>query len=374
MKQAPNRKYSGPEKPLVVLHVILSLEIGGMEQVVSSLIQHLDQTRYTSVVACVEGLGPLALELQSKGIRVIKVSPMVPMVSFFFPSQLVQVIKGVNPDAVHVHSGCWHKAALAARLSGVKNIIYTEHGRIFPDSRAVVFLDWLYSPLTRHVVAVSDNLADYMCSAVGIAKSKISVIMNGIDVERFRSARVRRVAGEGLRVGIIARLAPVKDIATLVRAVAIVQRRHPNLLLVIVGDGPERNSLESLVQDLGLTSVVTFQGFRRDIPAVLEEIDIFTLSSLSEGTSITLLEAMASGKPVVVTDVGGNRAVVEQGVNGLLVPAAEPESLARALSALADDPRLCDSMALANIEKVTQHYSVQAMACHYEALYRGAAC
>jgi glycosyltransferase involved in cell wall biosynthesis len=237
-----------------------------------------------------------------------------------------------------------------------------------------MFLDRLYGPLTRHVAVVSDSLAEYMCGTVGIPSKKISVIINGIDVERFLSSQTFSTSGDRLRIGIIARLAAVKDIATLVRAMAIVHQHNPSLLLSIIGDGPERGYLESLVNELGLSSVVTFHGFRRDIPEVLREIDIFTLSSLSEGTSITLLEAMASGKPVVVTNVGGNPSVVEQGVNGILVPAGEPDLLAQALLKLASDSKLRQSMATANINRVTECYSIQAMARHYEALYREAIC
>jgi sugar transferase (PEP-CTERM/EpsH1 system associated) len=365
-----NRKH----KKINILFVILSLEIGGMEQVVADLIRHVDPEQFTPVVACLEALGPIATELSKQGVTVVLVGKMTPMLSFAYPDKLVKLIRDYRIDVVHVHSGCWHKAALAARLCGIRNVIYTEHGRIFPDNKAVMLLDRLYAPLTRHVVVVSDNLAEYMCSVVGIPSKKISVIINGIDVERFRIARCPSTTDDNLRIGIIARLAPVKDIATLVRAMAIVNQHNPHLLLSIVGDGPERGHLELLVNDLGLSPVVTFHGFRRDIPEVLRKIDIFTLCSLSEGTSITLLEAMASGKPVVVTNVGGNPAIVEQGVNGFLVPAGEPESLAQALLKLADDPALRQSMAAANINKVTEHYSIQAMARHYEALYREALC
>lgn len=361
-------------KKIHVLHILLSLEIGGMEQVVADLITSLDHEKFTPVVACIESLGPIATELLTQGITVIQVDRMTPILSFVYPDKLIKLIRDYHIDVVHVHSGCWHKAALAARLCGVRNVIYTEHGRIFPDSKAVMFLDRLYSPLTRHVVTVSDSLAEYMCSAVGIPANKISVIINGINVERFRIARCFSSLGDSLRIGIIARLAPVKDIATLVQAMAIVYKRNPRLVLSVVGDGPERNSLESLVKELGLTSVITFTGFRRDIPEVLKEIDIFVLSSLSEGTSITLLEAMASGKPVVVTNVGGNPAIVEQGVNGFLVSAGEADSLAQALLKLADDSELHQPMATANINKVTEHYSIQSMTRQYEALYRGAPC
>lgn len=356
-----------------ILFVILSLEIGGMEQVVADLIRNVDLEQFTPVVACLESLGPIAAELGKQGVTVVPLGRMTPLISFAYPAKLMKLIRDYRIDVVHVHSGCWHKGAMAAWLCGIRNVIYTEHGRIFPDSRKVMFLDRLYAPFTRSVVVVSDDLAEYMCSVVGIPASKISVIINGIDVERFRIARSPSGAVDNLRIGIIARLAPVKDIATLVRAMAVVHQHKPNMVLSIVGDGPERDSLESLVNELGLSSVVTFHGFRRDIPEVLRDIDIFALSSLSEGTSITLLEAMASGKPVVVTDVGGNPAIVEQGVNGFLVPPGEPEALAQALLKLANDSELRQLMAVANIDKVTKRYSIQAMARQYEILYRGAA-
>jgi len=362
------------QKNINILFVILSLEIGGMEQVVADLVRHLDREQITPVVACLEELGPIALELGKQGIPTIQVGRMTPILSFVYPDKLMKVMRDYRIDVVHVQSGCWHKAALAARLCGIRNVIYTEHGRIFPDSRAVMLLDRLYAPFTRHVVVVSDNLAEYMCTEVGIPAEKISVIINGIDVERFRIARSPLSVGVTLRIGIIARLAPVKDIATLVRAMAIVHQYNPHLLLSIVGDGPERDFLESLVNELKLSPVVAFHGFRRDIPEVLRDIDIFTLCSLSEGTSITLLEAMASGKPVVVTNVGGNPAIIEEGVNGFLVSAGDPDSLAQALLKLADDSILRQSMATANINKVTERYSIQVMARHYEALYREASC
>jgi sugar transferase (PEP-CTERM/EpsH1 system associated) len=357
------------KKPLVVLHVILSLEIGGMEQIAADLITHLDHEQFTPVVACLESLGPIAAELTKQGIVVVQIKRMTPVLSFAYPRELMRLIRDYHINAVHVHSGCWHKAALAARLCGIRNVIYTEHGRIFPDSRAVIFLDRLFAPLTRHVVAVSDNLAEYMCSVIGLPKKKVSVIVNGIDVDRFQIARCSSSPDDSLRIGIIARLAPVKDIATLVRAMAIVHKHKPKALLSIVGDGPERDSLESLVKELGLASVISFFGFRRDIPEVLQKIDIFVLSSLSEGTSITLLEAMASGKPVVVTNVGGNPAIVEHGVNGFLVPAGEADPLAQALLKLSSDAELRRSMAAANINKATAHYSIQSMVRHYENLY-----
>ena len=161
---------------------------------------------------------------------------------------------------------------------------------------------------------------------------------------------------------------------TLARAMVEVRRHHPDVVLVVVGDGPERAALEGLVAGLGLGGMVQFHGFRRDIPAVLSDIDIFALSSLSEGTSITLLEAMAAGKPVVVTDVGGNPAIVTDRLNGFLVPPRNPAELAIALCSLVADPVLRDRMGEANTALVAQRYGVATMVEQYQRLYGMGAC
>jgi glycosyltransferase involved in cell wall biosynthesis len=173
-------------------------------------------------------------------------------------------------------------------------------------------------------------------------------------------------------IGIIARLALVKDVGTLLNAMQIVLKECPNCLLQIVGDGPERDKLEKLAINCGIRNKVEFLGFRRDIPEVLAGIDIFTLSSLSEGTSITILEAMAAGNPVVATRVGGNPSLIEEGVNGFLVPAGQPKELALALLRLAKDARLRERIGEVNKKKAEKEYSIQAMAANYERLYASA--
>lgn len=361
------------ERKIRVLFVLLSLEIGGMEQVVADLIRSLDGESFEPIIACLESKGPIAVELEREGVRVMQLPRMVPIASFLYPTELVRSIREERADVVHVHSGCWHKAALAARIAGVKNVIYTEHGRIFPDSRTVMFLDRLYSPLTRHVVAVSKDLAQYMAREVGIAAGKISVIINGIDEGRFPSGK-GDCTERPVRIGIIARLAPVKNIEMLLRAMAEVRTGKCEALLAVVGDGPERGRLEALATELGLGETVEFHGFRRDIPSVLRDIDIFALSSRSEGTSITLLEAMAAGKPVVVTNVGGNTDIVRDRVNGFVVPSGDATAMAKALLALVENPRLRLEMGAANVARVSERYSIRAMTRRYEDLYREATC
>jgi sugar transferase (PEP-CTERM/EpsH1 system associated) len=355
-------------REITVLHVILSLEIGGMEQVVSDLVQALDRKRFRPVVVCLEALGPIAEELKANGIMVIKLPPMIPKLSFLFPAPLIRVIKETGASVIHVHSGCWYKGAIAGRLAGVGKIIYTEHGRTFPDSKAVILMDRLVSRITSQVVAVSHDLANYLGEIVGVFPGKVSTILNGVDMNRFPVAGSSCGERE-VRIGIIARLAPVKDVATLLRAMQIVTRDCPEVLLHVVGDGPERDRLELLAEELCISNKVQFFGFRRDIPKVLAGIDIFTLSSLSEGTSMTILEAMASGKPVVATRVGGNPALIEEGVNGFLVPAGQPAELAGALLRLARDGALRERLGANNRFRTAREYSIQAMVEQYERLY-----
>ncbi len=357
-------------RPLRVLHVILSLEIGGMEQVVAQLIRNLDQERFLPMVACLTSRGAIAEELTAAGIPIFIIGRMTPLLSFLYPAELVGIMKKHSIDVLHTHSGCWHKAAIAARICGVGKVIYTEHGRTFPDRRRLILLDRLYAPCTDHVVAVSGELHRYMRDGVGISAGKITTILNGVDPALFAPA-VTPQPDISCRLGIIARLAPVKDIVTLLRALAEVRKVYPAVTLSVAGDGPERVHLEQSVAELGLDGAVSFLGFRRDMVEVMKSIDIFVLSSLSEGTSITLLEAMASGKPVVVTDVGGNPALVREGENGFLVPSGNPSAMAAALIRLMGDRQLRVRMSAANLKTVEENYSIKAMTAAYECLYEG---
>jgi sugar transferase (PEP-CTERM/EpsH1 system associated) len=351
-----------------ILHVILSLEIGGMEQVVADLVRNLDKRRFVPVVACIQSLGPIAEELIADGISVVLLPAMTPIVSFLYAAPLRKIMRESGASVVHVHSGCLYKTVVAARLAGIRKVIYTVHGKHLPERNSINVLDRIFSGWTSRVVAVSRELAEYLHWSVGVPQNKITLIQNGIRVDAFNGPPDRHPRKE-LVIGIVARLAPVKDIPTLLHAMQIVVKECPDVVLQIVGDGSERQSLEQLSQSLGITKHVVFLGSRRDIPAVLAGIDIFVLSSLSEGTSVTLLEAMASGKPVVVTRVGGNPSLVEQERNGFLVPPGRPDELAEALLKLVGNPHLRASMGDQNRKKAVEEFGVIAMVRQYESLY-----
>jgi L-malate glycosyltransferase len=355
-------------KKTIVLHIILSLEIGGMEQVVVDLVKALDRSKFEPVIVCMQRLGPLAGELRAMGVAVMELPPMIPVLSFLYPAALVKAIRGADADVIHVHSGCWFKGALAARICGAKKILYTLHGATYARTWFLKLLEHISARYTSRIVVVSDDLVGQLRNAGHIPMEKVSVIINGIDMERYSAIPARTTAGP-VRIGVIARLDKVKDLGTLLRSIRILIDEGADITLDLIGDGSERAYLEQLAVELGITDRVLFTGFQRDIPQRLAGFDIFALSSISEGTSISILEAMAAGKPIVATAVGGNPALVTDGENGFLVPASNPQAMAQALMRLICDEGLRVRMGELNRLKANREYGLKSMMLQYEKLY-----
>jgi glycosyltransferase involved in cell wall biosynthesis len=230
---------------------------------------------------------------------------------------------------------------------------------------------------SRAVVAVSRDIASGVCAGNWADPSRLHTVLNGVDLDQFQPGSdrdpVRRALGisPGARVlGTVARLSPEKDQATLLRAFRQLARELPSAHLMLVGDGALRSELERLARDLGLAERTHFLGERRDIASLLRAMDVFCLPSLTEGTSLTLLEAMATGLPVVATAVGGNPEVVADQVSGLLVKPGEPDQLAHALLCVFQDGQWARRLGHAGREIVRQRYSMQAMVERYAGIYQ----
>jgi glycosyltransferase involved in cell wall biosynthesis len=201
--------------------------------------------------------------------------------------------------------------------------------------------------LVTHTIAVSYDLADFLVSEYRIEPERISTIPNGIDVGRFAAGLdvtgIREqlgISGDKRIIGTIGRLMEQKGTEYLIRAYAVLARAHPDTCLVIVGDGELRGGLERLAGDLGVGDSVIFTGIRQDIPEMLTLFDIFVLPSLWEGQPITIMEAMAAGKPVVATDAGGNEEILHRGEFGMIVPTHDPGALCDAIGKLLADRAL----------------------------------
>jgi glycosyltransferase involved in cell wall biosynthesis len=271
---------------------------------------------------------------------------------------------------------------LAATGIRFARIVNTRHGMGIarPRSRR----EWLYRRALRgtdYVVAVCEAARTRYASQQPRTRARLLAVPNGIRIDRFAEAsastRARLAStldlGADARVaGTVGRLDPVKDQAMLLRAFSRVHEVLPRAALLLIGDGALRGELETLAGSLGIGARVRFLGDRDDVPDLLGGLDLFVLPSRSEGYSIALLEACASGLPIVATDVGGNREIVEDRCNGRLVPAGDERAFAEAMRELLDDPVRASRLGRAGREWAKAQASLQAMAERYQRLYDGA--
>ncbi len=355
--------------PRRVVHLVLSLNIGGLEMVVLDLVRHTDRRAFEPCVLCLSEVGALGPAFAAAGVPVESLN-LAGRSSVRRVLLLARWLRRVRPHVLHTHNPSPHVAgALAARLAGVPVVVHTKHGRNKPADRRAVAWNRLAARLTDHVVAVSEDAADVARRVERVPASKVRVIHNGIDLAVFHPPAAPDA--DGMRAIHVARLIGVKDQATLLRAVRRVVDREPRFRLEILGDGPAREALTRLRQDLGLEQHVHFLGFRSDVGAHLQAADLFVLSSVSEGVSLTLLEAMACGLPVVATDAGGNREVVVPGGTGVLVPPGRPELLADAVLGLLHDRDRARAMGRAGRRRVEESFDLRRVVAAYERLYAG---
>lgn len=368
----------GPSSGRVrVLHVIQNLNYGGMERLLADLVRGVRAERFESHVLVLQYIGRFGEDLE--GAATVHQAPPQPRYSMLRPRALAREIARIDPDVVHTHSGVWNKTARAARAARVPRLIHTEHGRPLPDPWLGRMLDRHASRHTDVAVAVSDPVAEILRQGIVGGGCRVETVLNGVDTDRFRPGRagaaIRSELGLGPDaplLGSIGRLERIKGYDVMVEAFALLMadlHGLPEPTLVLAGDGSERAALETRAKELGIGGRVRFLGWRDDVEEMLGAFDLFTMSSRSEGTSISLLEAMSSGLCPVVTDVGGNRAVLGNQLDRRLVPSGSPPALAAAwYQALADPEQRQRDGAVAR-ERVLSTYSARAMVEAYERLY-----
>lgn len=296
---------------------------------------------------------------------------------------LVRLARRFRPHVVHTHTA---KAGVlgrvAARIARVPVVVHTYHGHVlreyFGRVTSAVFraVERVLARLTDGLVTVSQSVkADLVEMAIAPA-ARIRVIPLGLELEPFTRAlprgALRAAAGfpdEAPLVGMVGRLAPVKDVSTFLRAAHLLHARRPEVRFSLVGDGPERARLEAEAGALGLRDAVCFHGWRRDLPAVYGDLDVVVNASRNEGTPVALIEALAAGRPVVATAVGGTPDLLEDGAHGLLVPAQDEAALAAAIEAALDEP-VPAVRAAASRAHVVARYGVPRLLSDLTALYR----
>jgi sugar transferase (PEP-CTERM/EpsH1 system associated) len=326
-----------------------------MENGLVNIINRTPPGRYRHAVICLTDAGPFADRIERDDVEIVALN-RAPGHSFKLYWRLWSELRRLRPSIVHTRNlAALEGQVPAAFVSGAVRV-HGEHGRDVFDlhgaNRKYNLLRRAIRPLVRRYIAVSRDLADWLVARIGVAPSRVRQIYNGVDRDSFRPREGARpdlapagfVPPGGAVIGTVGRLAEVKDQTTLIRGFAAVLRDRPQwrdrLRLVVVGDGPLRHRLESVIREEDVEALVWLAGDRDDVPALLRMMDLFVLPSLGEGISNTILEAMASGLPVIATCVGGNPELVNQGVSGVLVPPAEAAALAEAIATYAGDESL----------------------------------
>jgi|SRR5712691_1272780 len=350
-----------------------SLDVGGTEGQFVEVARGLDSSRWDLHLTCRRAEGPLRARLEAAGLRVWSCGSGS-FKSRHFARTLWMLARYLRTHKIQlVHCFDFYSnivGVIAARLARVPAVIASQ--RELGDLR---------TPLERRCYRVAMRLADYvLVNADAVAErlararilgpERIVLIPNGVNTVRFSPQPIPRRHRSGyVTVGTVANLRAVKGLEHLVQAMVFVRDRYPRERLTIWGDGPLRADLIRLIDEVGLSGGAELRGATTEPETALQAMDIFVLPSLSEACSNALLEAMASGLPVVTTRVGGNPALVEDEVTGLLVPPGDPNALAKAIIRLMEDPVLADRLGAAAREVVCARFGVDRMLARVQALY-----
>lgn len=358
----------------------MSLSPGGTERLVIEICRRLS-SQFRFSVCCLDDEGEWTTELLDAGIEVVSLRRRPgfhPSLGRRIGSLATQ--NGANVLHCHHYTPFVYGRIATFWTPGV-GLVFTEHGRLSDSrpSRKRRIVNPLLGRLPALVYAVSADLRRHMV-AEGFPAARVEVAYNGIDpgpcttfAER-RNARARLgISVDQYVVGTVARLDPVKDLTTLVTAFGAFRRTRPDAVLVVIGDGPERTRIADAAREAAVSEVVLFAGARHDVRQLLPAFDVYVNSSVTEGLSVTILEAMAASIPVVATSVGGNPEAVAHGDTGLLVPARSPSALAAALSELAAAPVRGITLGAAGRRRLEERFTLDQMANRYARAYQALA-
>jgi glycosyltransferase involved in cell wall biosynthesis len=364
-----------------VVHV---MQVAGAEMLVTRLIERL-RNKVEPTIFCLDSLGILGQKMLDAGIPVV-VLGRAPGIDSALPRRFAKELHRRGIEILHAHQYTPFFYSAMAKLYGAwgVKIIFTEHGRHYPDHvswKRRLTNRWLLSRLCFARNACCDFSA--RATEINDGFHRVDTIANGVDLTALTplgTAREReQLRGrlgldiDRLYVVCVARFHPVKDHAMLLRGWRIVQDRVPGARLLLIGDGSERERMVALAEKLGIIDSVQFWGVRHDVADLLRAVDVFTLTSETEASSLTLLEAMACECPAVITDVGGNGEHVTDGVEGWLVPRGDHITLAERLIRALECPELRNKMASAARRRVERQFSLEDTVAKYEELYRLAA-
>ncbi len=346
-----------------VLHVIDALNIGGAQALLELLAAKTPRNRYRTLVCVLQPDTTVLSRIESTGVKVFcfnrrrpSIVRPIDFISYFYLNirDIIRICDEYSVNVIHCHlSDAEFIGILAGRCCRMERIVSTVHyPALLPERKPGDIRNYFRMLTTRllyrladTVIAVSDDVAEKLHTVFELSPSRIQVIINGIDVDAIYHTqpntdllKLLSVKSGQRLITSVGRLMPPKGHRYLIEAMPAIHRQYPNARLILAGDGDLRKSLEARARDMGIQDAVSFLGSRNDIADILAVTEIFVLPSISEGTSLALLEAMAASKPIVATDIPGNSAILRHTSNCLLAPPADPEKLADAIVQLLKDP------------------------------------
>jgi sugar transferase (PEP-CTERM/EpsH1 system associated) len=370
--------------PPLVAHVIHRLGIGGLENGLVNLINHCPTDRYRHAIVCLTEATEFRHRLRDTSVQVIEMHKRAGQ-DWGLYRKLWAALRALRPSILHTRNFGALDSLLPARLAGIRHHVHGLHGWDVNDLRGTNpryrTIRRLGDRSTDAYIAVSRDLAAWATATIGIAPNKITQIYNGVDTLRFRprssgdAQRMRAELGgtDPFVIGWVGRMDAVKNPLALVSMMRELLERRPDLRprvrLAMVGAGPLQQEVAAAVQSAQLLQHVWLPGARDDIDIVLRSFDVFVLPSLNEGISNTILEAMASGIPVIAGRVGGNAELIEQGVTGTLTDSVEPSALAAAILPYLDNAGIVSARGAAGRTAVEDRFSMRNMVEEYLRVY-----
>jgi len=349
-----------------------TLDLGGTEGQFKELACRLDRKRWDLEIACVRPEGPLLKPIEAAGLQPWRCGPP----SFKSPLLLAAIVtlaRRLRARGVDVlHSFGFYSNILtlpAARLAGVRVVVGSQRDLGNLRRPAERMLHGWALRLATDILVNSAAVKERIVEAHGASSHRITVVPNGVDLDRFSPRQAPRPAGPELIVGAVSNLRPEKGLDHLVQAVGLVRDSGRTVRLVIHGEGPLRRDLEVLVAGLQLEAWVSLPGSTREPETALRGLDVFVLPSLSEACSNGLMEAMATALPVIATSVGGNPGLVQHEATGLLAPAGDPGALAHAIVRLAENPTMAAELGERARTHARAQFGMDQMVSRTEALY-----
>ncbi len=370
-------------RPLV-LHVVYRFDVGGLENGVVNLINQMSSQAYRHAVLALTEVTEFRKRIERTDVEFFSLGKP-PGQGFWQYPKLFKLFRRLRPDIVHSRNLAALEAQVPAWAAGVPVRIHGEHGRDIEDidgnNVALQRVRRAYKPFVHHYIALSADLKRYLQGQIKVQPESITQACNGVDTERFFPSKTMPefIAGcpfdpaQHWLVGTVGRMSSVKDQITLahafVHALVLAPELRSRMRLIIVGDGPLRAQVQSVLQEAGVAPLAWMAGERSDVPGIMRGLHAFVLPSLCEGISNSILEAMASGLPVIATDVGGNSELVVNAETGYLVPPASPQAIALRVMQFALNPARTSALGQAGRRRVLSTFSLKSMVLTYQSVY-----